>query len=281
MFTSRLAWVSLVLVVAASATARPEFLRTARQAFHFREGGVLDRAKCSLCHASPAPPDLNPFGAQAYKSMRRNRTDSLTPLLLRSLLSADADGDGYQNGEEIAADTLPGDARSHPKRHFPAKAVAAVENGSSQTEENPFSPSSIFLARHAQHPVIVHFPIALFIVSLVLDFVAWAKGESQWAWAAKLNLQIAAGTSLLTIASGLLAWRLKFGGVTLSGILLYHLVGGLAFAAAAWAMLAIRKRRGEPSTPGVASWYLGLAGFGLFAVVVTGHLGGVLSGVAG
>jgi hypothetical protein len=46
-------------------------------------------------------------------------------------------------------------------------------------------------------------------------------------------------------------------------------------------MLAIRSWKGEPGGKGVAPWYFGLAIMGLSAVVATGHLGGVLSGVAG
>jgi uncharacterized membrane protein len=37
---------------------------------------------------------------------------------------------------------------------------------------NPFDLKAALLAKHAQHPVIIHFPIALFIASLAFDFLA-------------------------------------------------------------------------------------------------------------
>ena len=41
---------------------------------------------------------------------------------------------------------------------------------------NPFDVKAALLAGHAQHPVIVHFPIALFIASVVFDVLAiWRK----------------------------------------------------------------------------------------------------------
>jgi len=41
---------------------------------------------------------------------------------------------------------------------------------------NPFDLKAALLAGHAQHPVIVHFPIALFIASAVFDILAiWRK----------------------------------------------------------------------------------------------------------
>jgi uncharacterized membrane protein len=37
---------------------------------------------------------------------------------------------------------------------------------------NPFDLKAALLAKHAQHPVMIHFPIALFITSLAFDFLA-------------------------------------------------------------------------------------------------------------
>jgi uncharacterized membrane protein len=196
-----------------------------------------------------------------------------------SILNKDSDGDGYTNLEEVRADTLPGDAASHPNAHSLAR--PSSEMADPKEAENPLSLASIFLARHAQHPVFVHFPIALFVVSVCLDLVAWWKRDERLASVGKLNLQIAGSTSLLAVASGLLAWRLKFGGASLSGFLLLHLIGGITFATATWAMIAIRSQRGHPAGKPVAFWYFVVAAVGLAAVVGTGHLGGVLSGVAG
>lgn len=263
------ALIAIVLLATNTASARPEFLQVARQTLRFRKGGLVERTSCSLCHASSGPPELNPFGEHLRRALPADGAGGLAPAILRSVLGGDSDGDGERDGEEIAADTLPGDPKSHSRK-------SAAKAPESSSPEGLFSLGSVLLARHAQHPVFVHFPIALFVVSLGLDLLAWAKRDPRLAWAGKLNLQIAASTSLLTIASGLLAWRLKFGAAPLAGVLLAHLIGGLFFAATVWAMLEIRRRWDVMN-----AWYFGAAVVGLLAVVTTGHLGGLLSGVAG
>ena len=41
---------------------------------------------------------------------------------------------------------------------------------------NPFDLKSALLAKHAQHVVLVHFPIALFITSFIFDLLAFWTG---------------------------------------------------------------------------------------------------------
>lgn len=70
---------------------------------------------------------------------------------------------------------------------------------------NPFHIKSVLLARHAQHVVLIHFPIALFLVSVAFDFVAqWSK-KAAHAAVTRYNLLIAAMSSLPVVATGLLA----------------------------------------------------------------------------
>ena len=40
---------------------------------------------------------------------------------------------------------------------------------------NPFDVKDALLAKHAQHVVLIHFPIALFMVSVAFDFAAKAQ----------------------------------------------------------------------------------------------------------
>ena len=41
---------------------------------------------------------------------------------------------------------------------------------------NPFDPRTAILAKHAQHVVLIHFPIALFIAGVAFDFMAtWTR----------------------------------------------------------------------------------------------------------
>ena len=70
---------------------------------------------------------------------------------------------------------------------------------------NPFDLKAALLAKHAQHPVIIHFPIALFIISVTFDLLAIWKRNPALAKAAFYNLIAAALTVPVAIASGLTA----------------------------------------------------------------------------
>ncbi len=72
---------------------------------------------------------------------------------------------------------------------------------------NPFDIKSVLLARHAQHVVLIHFPIALFIIGVAFDFVAQWRRKGTLAVAAYYNLLVAAVSTLPVVATGILAWR--------------------------------------------------------------------------
>jgi uncharacterized membrane protein len=44
---------------------------------------------------------------------------------------------------------------------------------------NPFDLQTVLLAKHAQHVVLIHFPIALFITGVGFDLLSRGKRESQ------------------------------------------------------------------------------------------------------
>src|ERR1035437_2231482 len=89
---------------------------------------------------------------------------------------------------------------------------------------NPFDPKTIFLAKHAQHVVLIHFPIALLIAAVVFDFIAHCTKRNGAADAAYYNLLVAAISTVPVLATGLLAWHFQLEGQKLKGILLLHLV---------------------------------------------------------
>src|SRR5579864_2809130 len=95
---------------------------------------------------------------------------------------------------------------------------------------NPFDLRTILLAKHAQHVVLIHFPIALFITGVAFDLSSRGERASQFAAAAYLNLSAAAVTVLPAIATGLLAWQIALEGTKLKGVLLLHLVAALSAA---------------------------------------------------
>src|ERR1700693_6410015 len=96
---------------------------------------------------------------------------------------------------------------------------------------NPFDLKTVLLAKHAQHVVLIHFPIALFITAAAFDLIAhWTKRRGL-ADAAYYNLFVAAISTIPVIATGLLAWQFRLEGQKLKGILLQHLVLGVASSA--------------------------------------------------
>jgi uncharacterized membrane protein len=77
---------------------------------------------------------------------------------------------------------------------------------------NPFDLKTTLLAKHAQHVVLIHFPIALFIAAVAFDCIAqWSKRLSL-ADAAYYNLLVAAVSSVPVVATGVLAWQFQLEG---------------------------------------------------------------------
>ena len=143
---------------------------------------------------------------------------------------------------------------------------------------NPFDPKTVFLAKHAQHVVLIHFPIALFITAVAFDLVAqWTKRRGL-AQAAYYNLLVAAISTIPVLITGLLAWQFQLEGQKLKGILLLHLVLACVSTVMIWLVwwVHFRARRRNVSSP---SYRLALEVLAVGLVALTGHLGGFLSGV--
>ena len=144
---------------------------------------------------------------------------------------------------------------------------------------NPFDWRTILLAKHAQHVVLNHFPIALFVSGVVFDLLSRGKRDSQLASAAYLNLSVAALTVLPTIATGLLAWRYALGGEQLKGLLLMHFVAAsftaILVVASWWTHWRARKSESLP----LPRYRIPIELLGVAVIALTGHLGGFLTGV--
>ncbi|MGB8131590.1 MAG: DUF2231 domain-containing protein [Candidatus Angelobacter sp.] len=143
---------------------------------------------------------------------------------------------------------------------------------------NPFDLKSILLARHAQHVVLIHFPIALFLVSVAFDFAAQRWSKAAFGAAAYYNLTVAAFASVPVVATGLMAWHWQLEGQKLKGILLLHLLLGLCSTGLIWLVwwIHFRSRKPERTLP-IYRLPLEIAAAGV--VALTAHLGGFLSGV--
>lgn len=144
---------------------------------------------------------------------------------------------------------------------------------------NPYSIREALLANHAQHVVLIHFPIALCMAGVAFDFVAhWTK-RSALATAAYYNFTVAAIATFPVVATGLLAWQFQLEGQKLKGILLQHLVLGIASSAMiclVWYVHFRSRRRPEQKLP---TYCLALELVAMGLVALTAHLGGYLTGV--
>jgi uncharacterized membrane protein len=145
---------------------------------------------------------------------------------------------------------------------------------------NPWDPRTAIFAKHAQHVVLIHFPIALFIAGVVFDFLATLtrRKNNDFASVAYYNFCGALLMAIPAVLTGLLAWQWELEGRRLKGILLLHLIFGstsLVLIAAVWWIH--RKLR---LTSGISpAWLLTLEALAVVVVAITGHLGGFLSGV--
>ena len=144
---------------------------------------------------------------------------------------------------------------------------------------HPFDLKAALLAKHAQHPVIIHFPIALFIISVTFDLIAIWRSNPTMARAAFYNLIGAALTAPVAIASGLIAWQWQLEGSKLKGNLLLHLLFALAASGMIWLLSAwrISQRELPQRMPGLTYILLALAT--VLLIAIAGHLGGFVSGV--
>src|SRR6478672_5337362 len=146
---------------------------------------------------------------------------------------------------------------------------------------NPYDIKSVVLAKHAQHVVLIHFPIALFPAAVAFDYLAqWTKSRTLAA-AAYFNLLVAAAFTVPVIATGFAAWQWALEGQPLKGILLMHLVQGCASSALISFVLWIHWRAQRHPEKPLPNYRLPIEALAALLVGLTGHLGGFLSGVNG
>jgi uncharacterized membrane protein len=146
---------------------------------------------------------------------------------------------------------------------------------------HPFDIKSALLAKHAQHVVLIHFPIALFIMGVAFDFLAQWTGKKALAAAAYYNLLAAAVSTLPVLATGLLAWQFALEGQRLKGILLMHLMLAFVTSALIWLVGWLHYKAGRKPEQSLPGYCLPLEFVGAMLIALTGHLGSFLSGVNG
>lgn len=145
---------------------------------------------------------------------------------------------------------------------------------------NPFDPKTVILAKHAQHVALIHFPIALYISAVLFRFLARRSGSVTMAEAAYYNLSGSAVCLFPVLISGVLAWQFQLEGQKPRGTLLLHMLLAYVSTGMIWVVWWIhyRVRRHKTQLP---RHFFVIEILGVFAIALTAHLGGFVSGVNG
>ncbi len=147
---------------------------------------------------------------------------------------------------------------------------------------SPFDPRSVIFAKHAQHVVLVHFPIAL-VPGQPSASTSSGSGEraARWQQVAYYNLLVAAISTVPVVATGLLAWHFQLEGQRLKGKLLLHLVLGSVAACMIWLVWSLHWRAHRNPEGKLPMYRIPIELAAAALVAMTAHLGGFLSGVNG
>ena len=145
---------------------------------------------------------------------------------------------------------------------------------------NPFDIKTIVLAKHAQHVVLIHFPIALFLVGVLFDLLAQRTKLRGLAEAAYFNFLVAAISTLPVLITGVLAWQFALEGQKLKGTLFQHLVLACSATVLIWLVWWVHFRSRRRAAP-LPQYRLAIEFLAFGLVTLTAHLGGFLSGVNG
>src|SRR5205807_1409920 len=162
-WVARMLAVALGMTLSTAAFALPAFVQQFQNVCKPKPGTPLAQAQCKTCHIEP--PKLNPFGLDVKAEMARQGSKAFTAAVWKALGPLDSDKDGFSNQAEVDAGTLPGDPNSKPAGASSPAAPAAGEKPETEWTR-ALHPADAF------HPIIVHFPIALFFVSLFFDALA-------------------------------------------------------------------------------------------------------------
>ncbi len=108
---------------------------------------------------------------------------------------------------------------------------------------NPFDLKAALLAKHSQHVVLIHFPIALYLSATMFDVCGRVFRKSGLAEVARWNFLFAAVMSIPAAATGVLAWQLALEGKHLEGILLLRLLLAPATVIGLWVTVWLRSWR--------------------------------------
>jgi len=250
------------------ANALPPFWSTFRQTYLPKDGTPLSTARCQTCHVNAAGGARNVYGKLIEATLKAEKATVLTAAILKKTESVDSDEDGWTNGAEIAAVMLPGDPNSHPNGEPPATPAAQVSTTPGRSSGSPLLPP------HSFHPIIVHFPIALFMFGCILEVLGAWKGRTELCTAGYFNVLIGSLSAPVAATTGFIMVFRR--GYPIEGLVLAHLTLALASTAGmlATAYLGRSAARAGRERASRLYWFLLVASAVL--VAVAGHLGGML-----
>jgi len=283
LFPIRLMFAFACLLTASHADAKPNFPAVVKAAYALKEGKIT-QAACSLCHTQA--PANNIYGKTLKDALKQAGTHELTAEIAHTTDNDDSDSDGFTNEAELLADTLPGEAKSKPTGTPNVQPLGVQTDitppaGSApqilENEPGLFDLKVLLTPDHAQHPILVHFPIALFMVSLLFDLIGYRKKMPILNQVGYYNQAAAAIAALPTLVTGILAWRIKYGGIPLQGVMLYHLVLAFMTTGLFWLLWAVRVKFEQKHQAKWLRIYFILAGLIFLIITLTGHLGGGLA----
>ena len=146
---------------------------------------------------------------------------------------------------------------------------------------NPFDLKSVLLAKHAQHVALVHFPIALIVVSVIFDLLALKNHNLNLLRAAYYTVIAAALAAVPTVATGVLAWQLQFEGKAPRGNLKLHIFLALASSVLIWLACWLHVQHERKPQAGWPGLRVAVEVVAVALTLLTGHVGGFVSGVNG
>lgn len=153
-------------------------------------------------------------------------------------------------------------------QHAHGKQDVESDDGASETSGLSGWLAAIF-PDHGFHPLVIHFPIALFLFGTLLEFVGWWRGDFRIRQAAFWNLAAGSLSTLVVIPTGAVAFILS--DYTWKGLVVPH----MAFAGSAALLMAgtvLWRRKGPHTSPG----YFALLALATITLGVAGYFGGEL-----
>jgi uncharacterized membrane protein len=223
----------LLMVMATAAGAKPEYWEVYRRTFDIAEGSPAATKSCQTCHDG-APPRRNDYGRRVGAALRAANSEILTAALLQPLGPEDAPPPPWATADKAATVAEP----------------------------------PIPVPQHGFHPLVVHFPLALFLVGGLLDLYGWHRRNDALRSAGGLNLILGALSGLVAIPTGFIAfWR---HGYSWDGPALFHLASGILAVVLMLGVIWLRKQAFE--RPAYAFGLL----LAITVLVLTGHFGGEL-----